>query len=289
MPYTAWRCLLFTSSYSRRCLRASKFCISTASWALRMRFVIILLSIGTSSSMPRRSIRFCILSPPKMRSRSSCSERKNREQGYRWLLPSQGRGKAIGLSLCPPGSTGVGDTPPGRLSAAARKTTKCRPPEDRLNKPLPFRQSLNPPGQFRLEDSAGMIEADDAVAIQQHDGRGGAGAIGLKIGGAHGHRHVVQTGVELAADGVDVSRFLGGSGGVALRCVAVELGGSDQDQAFGTVDARYLGEHRRFGFAIGAPMRPEKEQHGVAAQGNQAGGFGAQPDRLIERRRRRAN
>ena len=33
------------------------------------------LSIGTSSSMPSRSIRFCMRSPPKMRIRSSCSER----------------------------------------------------------------------------------------------------------------------------------------------------------------------------------------------------------------------
>ena len=40
-----------------------------------MRLVISLDSIGTSSSMPRRSIRFCMRSPPKMRSRSSCSER----------------------------------------------------------------------------------------------------------------------------------------------------------------------------------------------------------------------
>ena len=30
MPYTAWRCLFLTSSYSSRCLRASKFCASTA-------------------------------------------------------------------------------------------------------------------------------------------------------------------------------------------------------------------------------------------------------------------
>ena len=32
-------------------------------------------SIGTSSSMPSRSIRFCMRSPPKMRIRSSCSDR----------------------------------------------------------------------------------------------------------------------------------------------------------------------------------------------------------------------
>src|SRR5258708_5560165 len=29
MPYTALRCLFITSSYSSRCLRASKFCTST--------------------------------------------------------------------------------------------------------------------------------------------------------------------------------------------------------------------------------------------------------------------
>ena len=40
-----------------------------------MRLVISFDSIGTSSSMPRRSMRFCMRSPPKMRSRSSCRER----------------------------------------------------------------------------------------------------------------------------------------------------------------------------------------------------------------------
>ena len=44
-----------------------------------MRLVISLDSIGTSSSMPSRSMSFCMRSPPKMRSRSSCRERKKRE------------------------------------------------------------------------------------------------------------------------------------------------------------------------------------------------------------------
>ena len=75
MPYTAWRCLFITSSYSRMCLRDAKFCASTAFCAAAMRFVIILLSIGTSSSMPSRSISFCIRSPPKMRIKSSCNDK----------------------------------------------------------------------------------------------------------------------------------------------------------------------------------------------------------------------
>ena len=40
MPYTAWRCLFITSSYSRMCLRAAKFCASTAFCAAAMRLVI---------------------------------------------------------------------------------------------------------------------------------------------------------------------------------------------------------------------------------------------------------
>jgi len=53
----------------------SKLCASTFSCALRIARVIRRCSIGTPSSMPSRSIRFCMRSAPKMRSRSSSSER----------------------------------------------------------------------------------------------------------------------------------------------------------------------------------------------------------------------
>ena len=43
--------------------------------AAAMRLLISFDSMGTSSSMPRRSMRRCMRSPPKMRSRSSCSDR----------------------------------------------------------------------------------------------------------------------------------------------------------------------------------------------------------------------
>src|SRR5713226_2036834 len=73
------RCLFITSSYSSRCLRASKFCASTAFCAFSMRREISPDSIGTPSVIPRRYIKALTRSPPKMRSRSSSSERKKRD------------------------------------------------------------------------------------------------------------------------------------------------------------------------------------------------------------------
>ena len=53
----------------------------------RCAYVIRFDSIGTSSSMPRRSIRFCMRSPPKMRRRSSC-KRKEEARTARIALSS---------------------------------------------------------------------------------------------------------------------------------------------------------------------------------------------------------
>jgi hypothetical protein len=49
----------------------SKFCPSTRRWAFSIERLTSGLSIGTSSSMPRRSIHTESLSPEKMRMRSS--------------------------------------------------------------------------------------------------------------------------------------------------------------------------------------------------------------------------
>ena len=64
-----------TSSYSRMCLRDSKFWVSTAFCAASMRREIMPLSMGTPSSMPRRWSSVLTHSRAKMRMRSSSSER----------------------------------------------------------------------------------------------------------------------------------------------------------------------------------------------------------------------
>ena len=52
-----------------------KFCASTCFCARSIDFVTIPCSMGTPSSMPRRSMRPLMRSEPKMRIRSSWSER----------------------------------------------------------------------------------------------------------------------------------------------------------------------------------------------------------------------
>ena len=69
------RCLFITSSYSRRCLRIEKFWPSTCFWARSMARETMPCSMGTPSSIPRRSIRPEMRSDPKIRMRSSSSDR----------------------------------------------------------------------------------------------------------------------------------------------------------------------------------------------------------------------
>src|SRR6266542_2529305 len=73
------RCLFITSSYSRRCLRTLKFWASTCFCARSIALVTILCSMGTPSSMPRRCIRPEMRSDPKMRIKSSSSDRYKRD------------------------------------------------------------------------------------------------------------------------------------------------------------------------------------------------------------------
>ena len=67
-----------TSSYSSRCFRISKLRPSTWVWARSMDLVTIFDSMGTSSSIPSRSIILRTPSEAKIRMRSSSKERKNR-------------------------------------------------------------------------------------------------------------------------------------------------------------------------------------------------------------------
>ena len=53
----------------------AKFCASTCFCARSIDLVTIPCSMGTPSSMPRRSMRPLMRSEPKIRIRSSCSER----------------------------------------------------------------------------------------------------------------------------------------------------------------------------------------------------------------------
>ena len=74
-PVDGPRCWFMTSSYSSRFLRMSKLCPSTRFWALSMDLESHLCSMTSPSCIPSRSIQLEMRSEPKIRIKSSSSER----------------------------------------------------------------------------------------------------------------------------------------------------------------------------------------------------------------------
>src|ERR1700680_209409 len=115
--------------------------------------------------------------------------------------------------------------------------------------------------QLIIWKCSGVVHCDLAGAIEQHQGGSRGGAVGVEVGFADGDWHVEQSGVEAAADGIDVGELVLGSSLVGLGGVPVKPRGSDDRQSLGREFRAQLSDDRRFSFAVATPVSPKEKQH----------------------------
>src|SRR5208283_291428 len=111
-----------------------------------------------------------------------------------------------------------------------------------------------------------MVEANNALAVDQNDRRSGAGAVEFEVFLADGRRVGEKVGIKSAADLFDVLQFLGSRCVLASRRIPVALRWRDHRQPPRSVVALQLCKNWRFGFAVAAPVRPEEKKNRLSPQ-----------------------
>jgi len=114
---------------------------------------------------------------------------------------------------------------------------------------------------FVWQDSR-VVKGDATGAVEQDESWRGAAAIVIEICRADGDGNAPKPRVEVLPDAIDPGKLSLRIGWLALSGVAVKLGRCDDGQAFGPELCAEPGDDWAFGFTVGAPVSPEKEQHG---------------------------
>src|SRR5258708_2797637 len=99
-----------------------------------------------------------------------------------------------------------------------------------------------------------MVEGDDSGGVHEDDGGRGADPVAREVCFAERRFYFAEAGIILCEDFGDVGRLDGGRRVDAFRDVAVVLRGRDN---FKALLLQALNDWY-FGFAIGAPVRPEE-------------------------------
>src|SRR3954468_5649615 len=101
-----------------------------------------------------------------------------------------------------------------------------------------------------------MIQADDALAIEDHDRGRGADAITLVVRDAHRDWNAGEERIVLVPHRLHVAEFFLWARRRSARDVAESLGRRDDREPFGLVLGVELREDWAFDLAVRAPVRP---------------------------------
>src|SRR5581483_10645586 len=103
-----------------------------------------------------------------------------------------------------------------------------------------------------------MIKPYNAAPVYQHNCRRGADSKSLEVTGVQRNAGIWNTRIIMRVDLVDKRRLDGCGCMLILSRIAVTARGRHNHQTLGAELLRYFGNDRCVSFAVGAPMRPEK-------------------------------